>query len=84
VLGQFTPGGRYEDKNVKPLNLDRRSKITYGIAATFFLCAIGFCVAGLTGIGGLIGTIGVSLAIGNAWRQRRLLGTKDGTKAGDI
>jgi hypothetical protein len=68
---------------MKPLNLDRRSKIVYGISAALFLCAMGFCVAGQTDAGGLLGVIGVSLAIGNASRQRQLLAKKNRTKAGN-
>jgi hypothetical protein len=68
---------------MKPLNLDRRSKIIYGIGSILFFCAIGFCVAGRTDAGGLLGVIGVSLAIGNASRQRQLLAKKDSTKAGN-
>ena len=67
-------------KYMKSLNLDRRSKIVYGISAVLFFSAIGFCIAGLTDTGSFLGVIGVSLAIGNDYRQRQLLAKKDSAK----
>src|ERR1035438_8638832 len=67
-LGHFT---RHEDRNMKPLILNRRSKIVYGFSAIFFFCAIGFLIAGRTEAGSLLGIIGVSLAIGTATVDRK-------------